>query len=247
MNQQQAVIQTIEQLGGVATLGQLYTEVFKIKDCEWKTKTPTASIRRIVQLSKEIYKIKPGLYGLVSKKSAIEARGIIAETEKNKDAEEVRSFGHTYYQALLLIIGKLRRYDCWSPNQDKNKMFVNESLGSLRTLQEMPSFSYKHLVNRSATVDVIWFNERKMPNSFFEVEHGTDMKNSLLKFNDLQDFYSRMIIVSGANRRGEFDSRIKFSAFRDIAKPKRVDFLSCEQLVKDYEYEVQTGGSEFRL
>lgn len=245
MKQHEAVILTLEKLGGLATLGQLYTEVFKIKDCEWKTKTPTASIRRIAQLSKEIYKIKPGLYGLVSKKSAIEARGIIAETEKNKDAEEVKSFGHTYYQALLLIIGKLRKFDCWSPNQDKNKMFVNENLGSLRTLQAMPCFSYEHLVDRSATVDVIWFNERKMPNSFFEVEHGTDMKNSLLKFNDLQDFYSRMVIVSDANRRGEFDSRIKFSAFCDIAK--RVNFLSYEQLVKDYEYETETSSSEFRL
>jgi hypothetical protein len=84
-----------------------------------------------------------------------------------------------------------------------------------------------------------------MPNSFFEVEHGTDMKNSLLKFNDLQDFHSRMVIVSDATRRGEFDSRIKFSAFRDIAK--RVNFLSYEQLVKDYEYEVETSSSEFRL
>jgi len=245
MNQQQAVVQTMERLGGVATLGQLYAEVFKIKDCEWKTKTPFASVRRIVQLHKEIYKIKPGLYGLISKKSENEARGIIAETEKNKDSAEIKAFGHTYHQALLLIIGKLRKFDCWSPNQDKNKMFVNESLGSLRTLQEMPHFSYERLVDRSATIDVIWFNERKMPKSFFEVEHGTDMKNSLLKFNDLQDFHSRMVIVSEANRRGEFDSKIKFSAFRDIAK--RVNFLSYEQLVKDYEYEVETSSSEFRL
>lgn len=122
---------------------------------------------------------------------------------------------------------------------------MNESLGALRTLQTMPDYSYRHLVDRSATVDVIWFNDRKMPNSFFEVEHGTDMKNSLLKFNDLQDFYARMVIVSDSVRRSEFDSRLKFSAFRDIAR--RVNFLSCEQLVKDYEYEVQTSGSGFRL
>ena len=47
MKQYEAVIQTLEKLGGVATLGQLNQEVFKIKDCEWKTKTPFASIRRI--------------------------------------------------------------------------------------------------------------------------------------------------------------------------------------------------------
>jgi hypothetical protein len=182
---------------------------------------------------------------LLARKSENEGRGIIAETERNKNAEAVKSFGHTYYQALLLIIGKSRKFDCWAPNQDKNKLFVNESLGSLRTLPAMPDYSYRHLVDRSATVDVIWFNDRKMPNSFFEVEQGTDMKNSLLKFNDLQDFYARMVIVSDSVRRSEFDSRLKFSAFRDIAR--RVNFLSCEQLVKDYEYEVQTGSSEFRL
>lgn len=40
MKQYEAVIETLERLGGVATLGDLNTEVFKIKDCEWKTKTP---------------------------------------------------------------------------------------------------------------------------------------------------------------------------------------------------------------
>ncbi len=40
MKQSEAVIQTLEKLGGIATLGQLNQEVFKITDCEWKTKTP---------------------------------------------------------------------------------------------------------------------------------------------------------------------------------------------------------------
>ena len=54
MKQNEAVINTIEKLGGIATLGQLNQEVFKILECEWKTKTPYASIRRIVQLDKNI-------------------------------------------------------------------------------------------------------------------------------------------------------------------------------------------------
>ena len=245
MNQQQAVLQTIEQLGGAATLGQLYVEVFKMKGCEWKTKTPTASIRRIVQLNKNIFRIKPGLYGLISKKSELESRGMIAETDDNKDSLEVKNSTHTYYQALLLIIGKLRNFDCWSPNQDKNKIFVDKKISSLRSLQEIPSFAHKDLVRRSATVDVIWFNERKMPNSLFEVEHSTDMKNSLLKFTDLQDIHSRMVIVSSNTRKKELRDKLQFSAFRDIAK--RVDFLPCEQLVKDYEVEMATSQSGFRL
>lgn len=57
MKQYEAVIETLDKLGGVATLGELNREVFKITDCEWKTKTPFASIRRIVQKTKGIYKI----------------------------------------------------------------------------------------------------------------------------------------------------------------------------------------------
>ena len=44
-------------------------------------KTPFASIRRIVQLDKNIYKIKPGLYGLTKFKSLNESKGFIQEKQ----------------------------------------------------------------------------------------------------------------------------------------------------------------------
>ena len=100
MKQYDAVIQTLERLGGVATLGQLNQEVFKIKDCEWKTKTPFASIRRIVQENPDIYKIKPGLWALKSHQKELEERGIIVETEENKNSKIVQEFTHSYYQGL---------------------------------------------------------------------------------------------------------------------------------------------------
>lgn len=244
MNQQEAVVRTIEKLGGIATLGQLYDEVFKTKDCKWETKTPFATIRRIVQLHKAIYKIKPGLYGLVSKKSEHEAHGIV-ETESNRKTAAVTGFGHTYYQALLLKVATLRQLDCWCPNQDKNKAVLSTTLGALRTVQDLPAFSYDWLVKRSATVDVIWFNERKMPGSFFEIEHGTDMHNSLVKLNELQDFHARMVIVAHNKRCNEFTAKVKLSAFRDIAD--RMDFLSYERLGKDYEHEIEASSSDFKL
>ena len=94
MKQYEAVIETLERLGGVATLGDLNSEVFKIKDCEWKTKTPFASIRRIVQQTKGIYKIKPGLYGLEKYRKQIEDRGVLAETEKNRGSKDLNAFNH---------------------------------------------------------------------------------------------------------------------------------------------------------
>ena len=237
MKQHEAVILALENLGGIATLGQLYQTAPNMPDSEWKTQTPFASIRRIVQLRKEIYKIKPGLYGLTSLKSANEAKGIVVETAKNKDSKEVTEFNHSYYQGLLLQVGTLRAHGCWCPNQDKNRLFLGKPLGTLRTLAELPAFSFPPLVQRSASVDVIWFNKRGMPHTFFEVEHSTDIYNSLIKFNDLQDFYVRMLIVSDSNREKEYQQKLKASPFADING--RVKFLSYDSLAKQHEKEIE--------
>lgn len=211
MKQNEAVILTLEKLNGIATLGQLNQEVFKIKECDWKTKTPFASIRRIVQTDKNIYKIKPGLYGLIKFKKENESKGIAEITEKNKDSEQVINFNHSYFQGLLLKIGNLKGLKTFLPNQDKNKLFLSEKLSVISSLEKIPPFSYKNIVDRSATIDVIWFNERNMPNSFFEVEHSTDIQNSLLKFNDLQDFYVDMFIV--ADKKRKISKKIKLFIF----------------------------------
>jgi hypothetical protein len=222
MTQNEAVILTLEKLGGVATLGQLYQETMKIKDCVWKTKTPFASIRRIVQLDKNIYKIKPGLYGLVKYKTQNELKGVVTETSKNKNSKEIIEFNHSYYQGLLITIGNLKGFQTFIPNQDKNKKFIDSNLGSIRTLDDIPLYSYSTTVQRSSTIDVIWFNERKMPDSFFEVEHSTDIQNSLLKFYDLQDFYSKFYIIGAKERLNEFTKKLNYHAFAKIKS--RVEF-----------------------
>lgn len=239
MKQYEAVLLTMEKLGGIATLGQLNQEVMKISDCEWKTKTPFASIRRIVQQTNGIYKIKPGLWALESHRKDLESKGFFVETEKNKNSEEIKQFNHYYYQGLLLNIGNLRGKNTFVPNQDKNRYFTNETLGQIRTLQELPKFSYETLIQRSSTIDVIWFNKRNMPDSFFEVEHSTDIQNSLLKFDDLIDFSARMYIVADLARKDEYEKKIKYSAFTELVQNNRVRFLSYNELEKYYTIEME--------
>ena len=77
-----------------------------------------------------------------------------------------------------------------------------------------------------------------MPHSFYEVEHTTDIQNSLLKFNDLQDFYARMVIVADEKRRSEFIGKLEYAAFNTLRENKRVAFLSYESLDKQYEQEL---------
>lgn len=242
MKQYQAVIQTLEKLGGQATLAQLNSEVLKIKECQWKTKTPFASIRRIVQERPEIFKIRPGLWALLSHQQKL---GLAEYQSISQISSESLEQSHSYYQGLLIEIGNLRGYNTFIPNQDKNKLFVNKPLKDLSKLATIPMFSHDFLVRRSSTIDVIWFNNRQMPNSFFEVEHSTDFQNSLIKFNDLQDFHARMIIVADENKQSEFSQKINYRAFDDIKS--RIKFLSYEALARQYEYEIMKANQRFIL
>lgn len=239
MKQYGAVILALETLGGQATLAQLYQETMKVPHVNWGTRTPFASIRRIVQERPEIFKVRPGLWALESHRSKL---GLPRATAKKPVADEAT---HSYYQGLLATIGNLRGYSTYIPNQDKNKICLRKPLGDLRSLQELPPFSFDYITRRVATIDVSWFNDRRMPDSLFEVEHSTDIQNSLLKFYDLQDFSARMIIVAAPSRRREFEHKRSHSAFHHIAE--RVSFYDYETLVRDYEHEALRSSADFTL
>lgn len=248
MTQAQAVLETIEMLGGIATLNQINQNIFKLEECKWGTKTPFASIRRIVRHTNGIYRIKPGLYALETHRQELENNGIVVQDEHNQDSEIVQTFNHAYYQGLLLEMGKMRHLDTFVPDQDKNKHFLNQAvLGDLRTIQAIPEYTFPQLVKRSSTIDVIWFNDRHMPHSFFEVEHSTDIQNSLLKFNDLQDFAARMIIVADEKRHNEFKTKLGYSAFEKLSHDNRVRFLNYTSLEAQYEQEFEKQKFDFVL
>jgi hypothetical protein len=240
MKQHEAVILTLEKLGGQATLGELYQSVMKVKDCVWKTRTPFASIRRIVQLRPEIFKVRPGLYALKEFQTKL---GLQEYQPENPENDGNREQSHSYFQGLLLELGNIRKFGTFVPNQDKNKAYVNKHLDEVRTLKEIPQFSFDYIVKRAKTIDVIWFNDRKLPNSFFEVEHSTDIQNSLMKFFELRDFYVQMVIVADEHRKDEYEHRIQHSALSEISD--RVHFLGYDTLAKLYELEIFKSSSGF--
>lgn len=225
MRQHEAVIKTMEENGGYATLGYLYQNVLKIKDCEWETKTPFASIRRIVQDERFFFKIKPGLWALKSYKCKLPSN-ILPAKEISKAKQE--EFNHSYCQGLLVEIGNLKKFQTFVPNQDKNKIYLEKRLGEIITISELYKFAYDNILQKAKTIDVSWFNIRKMPSMLFEVEHAADMQNSLLKFVELQDFYVKFYIVADEVRKKEFEAKLSLSAFAAIQK--RIRFMSYIQL-----------------
>jgi len=225
MKQHEAVMRIMEEHGGYATLGHLYQQALKVPGCHWKTKTPFASIRRIVQDERFFFKIKPGLWALKSWRERLPYEMVSAKAETPAQID----FSHSYYQGLVVEIGNLQRYETFVPAQDKNRMFLGrESLGSLATLSRIHPFCYQNIVNCAKTIDVLWFNSRKMPKSLFEVEHSTDMKNSLLKFTELQDFRADMVIVADEVRQRQFQQTLTLTAFDTIRSFVR--FMSYQQV-----------------
>ena len=224
--QAQQVIDTLRKTGGYATLGDLY---HLVDTTLWATKTPNESIRRIVQQSNEIFKIQPGLWALEECREEVLRRFDIQPTEE----KSIEQFTHGYYQGLIIEIVNMKHYMTYVPAQDQYRKFLEKPLKDICSTIHIPNFSYDCLTDRAKTVDVIWFNKRKMPNSFFEVEHSTDIQNSVTKFCDLQDFHSRFIIIAPQKRKEQFDKVMSRTAFKDVKG--RVAFHSYENIYKQYE------------
>jgi hypothetical protein len=241
MYQYEAVEEVMRGNGGYATLKRLYEQAPHVEGSEWETKTPNASIRRIVQTRDQFFKICPGLWALD------DCRDELPEHlhSDSISAEERDRYNHSYFQGLLAEVGNMRAADTWIPSQDKNQSFLDRKLADVRSLERIPDFGYERMVNRASTVDVIWFNDRRMPDSLLEVEFSTDFQNSLHKFLDLRDYHANFVIVSDETRKGQFNKRIGQTGFGPIRD--RVEFLNFEEVSELHAATDSAGGLMQRL
>ena len=199
------------------------------------TKTPFASIRRIVQVHPGLFwRVRPGLWALKSCEAQLRARFELpvegAPSVASRAATE--KFDHGYYQGLLLQLGRFYHFATTVPAQDGNRKFLHTPLRELATLAKPPAFTFDKLMRHAKTIDVAWYNEREFPDAFFEVEHSTDIQNSLLKFLEFQDLRTRFVIVADEVRRREHDDKMARAAFKVLRG--RVEFLSYESLAKKH-------------
>ena len=201
-------------------------------------------MRRIVQDDKFFFKIKPGLWALNSCRDRlpfnIYPRDEINKIEKDK-------IDHSYYQGLLVEIGNLKNFETFIPYQDKNKKYLGRNLGDIVSIKKFYEFSYDYMIRKAQTVDVSWFNIRKMPVCFFEVEYSTDIQKSLLKFNELQDFNSKFFIIADSVRKNEFEDKVSLSSFLEIKN--RIKFMDFTRLSEWHsnEYKISIIRDDYNL
>lgn len=229
MTQKEQVVEAMQRNGGYATLQQLYQF---IDFSTWGTKTPQASVRRIVQLNDEFFRIEAGLWGLSDCKQKILQKFNIVESDK----QSIEVFTHSYIQGIISEIGNIKKFNTYIPPQDKNRMFLERKLCDVATVPNIFEFTYPQILKHARTIDVIWFNDRNLPNSFYEVEHTTDIKNSLNKFYELQDYRARFYIVAPEEREKQFIDVISSSIYKEIRNI--VSFKSYDTLIKQYEKEI---------
>lgn len=241
MHQYEAVERVMQDNGGYATLKHLYENAPQIEGSEWGTKTPNASIRRIVQRRDRFFKIQPGLWALERYRDDLPEH-VYDESASEEKQEE---YSHWYFQGLLTEVGNARRADTWVPSQDQNRDFLDKTLGEVRSLESIPEFGYDEMVQRASTVDVVWFNQRRMPNSLIEVEFSTDFQNSLHKFVDLQDYYANFVIAADSSRKSQFEKRLDQTGFDPVRD--RVEFFSFEEVSDLHAATNKSDGLEERL
>lgn len=232
MKQYEAVIKVMEENGGFATLKYLNDNVLKVPGVKWKTKTPFASIRRIVQDTRFFFKIKPGLWALKTHKDKLPHNILEIIEESKTPFEKEQRYTHYYYQGILAEIGTLHNYQVYIPAQDRNKPYLNKQLKDVTTMEKLPPFTYDRIIKVIRGIDVIWMNERGFPNAVFEVEHSTDFRNSINKFHELVDFYTAMVIVSHKRRVSQFNSVLDLSVYKNLKN--RIKFCDYEHIENYY-------------
>ncbi len=119
MQQKEFVINAMQKNNGYATFQQLNQSIdFSL----WGTKTPQASVRRIVQTNNEFFRIAPGLWGLTECKRELLEYFNIQQTDK----KSIESFTHGYIQGIISEIGNFKKFDTYVPPQDKNRTFLEK-------------------------------------------------------------------------------------------------------------------------
>lgn len=227
----EAIEQAIIQNGYIATLKEIYQIAPTLK--QFNGLTPDRTINERVQRDKRFVKLKPGLYGLKNylEKLPDEFNPKISKTQADED-----KITHAYIQGMLLEIGNINGFKTFAP--DKSGRFTSKKLCDIMTLKGIPKFTYEHILQSTRFIDVIWFNDRNFPNSIFEVENSTNFRNSLVKFVELQDFTTSMIMIAPNEKSkiNKYNQEIEKSAFAAIKD--RVKFFNYDKIIGLYNSQI---------
>jgi hypothetical protein len=224
-----AVAETMRRNGWYATVPYLYENVLKVEGVRWTTKTPFATMRRIVQEKKNLFfRVKPGLWALHECRDRLpqDIRAMMRDPEDR--TAQGAELSHSYYQGLALELGHLKGHQTYVPAQDGNRLCAGRPLKDIADTTSIPEFTYDRVLRSVRMIDAIWFNSRGFPASVIEIEHTTDFRGAFEKFSELIDFRVDMIAIGHSARRRQFEDVIGRTVYEPLRT--RVRYLDYEHL-----------------
>lgn len=239
MTQSDCVMEIMKDNGGYAELPDIYEKAIVKYEDIFNKKNYKSNIRCLLQKEDNRYfKIRPGTWALIDFKGKLPKE--IEELIENPSISYFnRPTEHARIQANLIHIGKALDFTTYIYGQDKKRVYNSDG----KRLQEVvdkvkiPNFTYKEILNKIRTIDVVWFSDDisinkniyRYPEVVFEVESSTNFKDSLNKFNYLKMFnIKRMYIIAPEKREEQFNKIIEQEEYKEIRS--RVKFLHYEDI-----------------
>lgn len=145
---------------------------------------------------------------------------------------------HEDAEYFVLKLGEMLGYSTYTC--DKKEKYHDIELGDVALLKELPDFAGERDKGFARRIDVIWFDADENPKYCIEVEHTTNVVNSLTKLYQLKQFHVDFFIVASEDKRSKYESEMGKSPYR--ADKDRFHFISYNDLISLFDT-----GSKFHI
>ena len=228
MTKVEAIIKLMEDNGGTATWDIIYSNIEKYYPAVKEMKEWQAGIRgvlyREIKNNRNFKKIGFGIFALKEYEEE--------KVEAIKEKSPVRM--HSFIEGICLELGNFEQFDTYTP--DPTATFKdNILLGSLRTMNSLPPFTYQEIIEMVKRIDVVWFNKKgfKFPKRAFEIVDsiGT-LGDALARTYQLVEFDLDFHIIGSKENKEKFKGRITKEPF--IRLNNRYKYQSYEEIIDYY-------------
>ena len=236
-----AILEVIQNLGGSATLKELYQGVPKLKGISSQTDPNhiiRAYLRRMTRISHKLKKIGIGTYAFPN----FEIKGSEEMKEELKTTDTTKVINkphlHSHIEGMLLELGNIYGYLTYTA--DPSVLFNGKALDKFTSLDNVPAFTALGLLNIISKIDVVWFKKRALvtiPKHTFDVELTTDFSKALHRAYQLRDFKTSFYLVSPTEKNSQFEKKVNTDPYNEISN--RFFFRSFEEIFSLYEAAVK--------
>lgn len=227
MTKVEAIKKVLEDNNGAASWNIIYNNIEKYyptakNSVEWK-----AGIRgvlyREIRKDKSFKQIGLGLFALKDYK-----------TEKNPETQDKIRM-HSFIQGICIELGNFKNFDTYTA--DPSATFKdNISLLDMVSMQYLPDFTYKAIVDETKRIDVVWLNKKglQFPHKVFEVVDSIGtltgaFNRSLQLINFQTDYY----IIAPEKHRNKFLKTVSLEPYH--TNSAKFTFVNYDSIIELYE------------